>query len=238
MKNNREMIGALIGTVLGDSSLQLARRGKNAYLTFSHGKNFEEYLDYKAGIFSQICGIKKSTDIRDGELHAYRTWSKCHPLFTKLHGWFYQSGKKVVTDKVLYRLTPLGLALWYMDDGYLAYIKKNGKIRGREIKIYTCCFTYDEHLKMVDYFKKEHGINWRIGKARLGGRVYYHLATGAQEGAKFFKIIDPYIHKSMRYKVDLRYSCSSYAGRPLGFGTVIQSDLSGNTETTPEMRVA
>ena len=74
--------------------------------------------------------------------------------------------------------------------------------------------------------------------ARLGGLVYYHLATGAQEGAKFFKIIDPYIHKSMRYKVDLRYSYSSYAGRRLRFGTVIQSDLSGNTETTPEMRVA
>lgn len=246
MKNNREMIGALCGTVLGDSSLQKARKSltsggsKNAYLAFSHGKNSEDYFDYKVRIFSEICKVGKSQDIRNGELHAFRAWSRSLPLFTKLHRWFYATGKKIVTDKILYRLTPLGLALWYMDDGYLAYIKKNGKIRGREIKIYTCSFSYEEHLKMVDYFEKAHGIKWRIGKIRTGGKTFYNLATGTEEGVKFFKIINPYIPESMRYKLDLKYSYSSYAGHPLNnsFGMVIQADLGSNVETASEMKAA
>jgi len=229
------MIGAICGTVLGDTSLIIVRKGINAYLSLRHCKAQEQYLDYKMKVFSKLCKITKTTSNNGYE--GYRIYSQCHPLLTKIRQWFYPQGKKVVTNKVLYSLTPLGLAFWYLDDGYLGYIKKEGKIRGREVKIYSQSFTKDENQMIVDYFQNQHGIKWRIGRSNVHGIERYHIATGAVEGAKFFKIIAPFVPEAMRYKLDMKYIYSSYAGVP-NQGDMIQSELGSNVETATEMMAA
>lgn len=227
---------------MGDSNLQMRPKGKNAYLSFAHKSDHEEYLDYKINLFrDNICGITKRPNDYSGYL-GFRAYTKCHPLLTKIYRWAYEKNHKRVSEMLLDHLTPLGLALWYMDDGYLGFIKKNGKIHGREIKIYSMSFTFEEHERMVNYFKKRWGINWRIAKSTIRkgkyeGRFYYNLSTGATEGFKFFKLIAPYIPTCMNYKVDMKYIYSSYAGRPFNWSE-IQSALGSNVETATEMMAA
>ena len=115
------MIGALCGMLLGDGYAQLQPKGKNAYLSIHHCKRQESYLDYKVKILSKLCRTRKSEE-KAGQ--SVRLWTQCHPMITEVRDWFYKSGQKGISDKILYHLTPLGLALWYLDDGYLGFIKK------------------------------------------------------------------------------------------------------------------
>lgn len=236
--NRQTMIGIICGMVLGDASLIKPAKGKNAYLSMIHCAEQEKYLDYKIEILSQLCGAKKAYLKMDGK-ERFRCWTKCHPVYTQLRDWFYRNGKKEVSDKILYRLNPQGLALWYMDDGYLAYIKKNGKIRGREIKIYSQGFSKKENERIIDFFNKKYGLKWRIGrsKAPITKKEIYHIATGAENGLKFFDIIGPYVPDSMNYKLDMKYHYSSYAGRPFNWAK-IQSELGSNVKTMAEMTMA
>lgn len=237
MMNRQDMIGVLCGMLLGDGNAQINPKGKNAYLQLGHQESQIDYLKYKMDILSNLCGMSLS---KSAKTNCYHSKSKCHPWITTVKKWFYGSNGKQVSNKILYRLNKLGLAIWYMDDGHLAYIKKKGKIRGREVKIYTCSFDYDSHLRMVEYFKNKWDIQWRIGNIRINkgkykGRRYWNLATGAREGAKFFKLIAPYIIPSMAYKLDFKYTYSSYAGRPFSEWSVIQSVLGSNVKSATEM---
>lgn len=231
----------ICGTVLGDASMQMRPKGKNAYLTFAHKEQHEGYLDYKVYLFNQLCRTVKRPNNYSG-YPGYRAYTRCHPWITQVFRWFYKTGRKKTTDKILYHLNPLGLALWYMDDGYLGYIKKKGKVQGREIKIYSMSFSYEEHENMVKYFKSKWDIAWRIGKTTIrkgkyAGRTYYNLSTGTKEGRKFFKLIAPYIPDCMRYKLDMKYIYSSYAGRPFNWSE-IESALGSNVKTATEMIAA
>ena len=49
----------------------------------------------------------------------------------------YKPNKRIAQRKLLNRLTPLGLAIWYMDDGGLSQKKRNGVIYANELMLNT-----------------------------------------------------------------------------------------------------
>lgn len=131
--------------------------------------------------------------------------------FNHLQKIFYPEGKKRVTQKILSALSPLSLALWYMDDGSLTVAKnclnkKNKQVYGgRWLTLSTHSFTEKEHKMMQKYFIDKWNIKWHIYKDNYG----YYLKCNIGEGMKFFEIIYPYIVPCMFYKIDTKYNANN-----------------------------
>lgn len=65
----------------------------------------------------------------------------------------YKPNKRIAQRKLLNRLTPLGLAIWYMDDGGLSQKKRNGVIYANELMLNTW-LQKDDNQIIIDYFKE------------------------------------------------------------------------------------
>jgi len=126
-----------------------------------------------------------------------------HPYFKVLHRFIYQNNKKTFSKKVLNRLTPEGLAVWYMDDGSLY----NAKYQGRKYSTYSKCTarlnTYlskEENQIIIDYFKEKWNVEWKLEQEK----GFYRLRCNTTEFRKFVEIIKPYIVPTMLYKIDIK----------------------------------
>ena len=102
----------ILGGLMGDSALSRTRSGYGARYRFGHGAKQVAYGDWKAKLFANlIC----SRWVRaDGAI-----FYDVQPLpeLMALRQAMYVGGKKVLSEDYLKRLTPLSLAIWYMDNG-------------------------------------------------------------------------------------------------------------------------
>jgi len=114
----------LLGTLLGDASLSLPPRCRNAGLYLGHGKKQREYLIWKA---EQLPALFNTYTPHvhvypDGnEKHSLQ--SRKHPVLTEYYRRMYRgsrepglNGKKITSD-VLSEVDDLALAVWWADDG-------------------------------------------------------------------------------------------------------------------------
>ena len=110
-KNIREI---LFGSLLGDGSLELPSRGKNARFIFSQSIKFEPYFLYLFSIFKIFClNTYRSyvyKDKRNGKNYITLSFkTRALPIFTEFYNLFYIDYVKTV-PKDLSLLTPLALA--------------------------------------------------------------------------------------------------------------------------------
>jgi len=120
--SKQDLRSCIIGMVLGDAYIGLGNRCKNAHIAIAHGPKQKEYLLWKMEILKQIQNSSYRVVERDKLVKGkfYKTHeiiSTIHPVFTKYYNQFYRGHKKIITRKILDKLTPIGLAIWYMDDG-------------------------------------------------------------------------------------------------------------------------
>ena len=105
---------------------------------------------------------------------------------------FIRTAKKTVPKLIHRWLTPLGLAVWFMDDGS---IKSK---HHRALILNTQCYTdTDLHLLqkvLLDKYK----VATKLRKQKEGKQIYL-LASTVQE---FVNIIRPYILPEMEYKLN------------------------------------
>ena len=228
-----QMKSAVVGMVLGDGNLQIAKRGKNAYLQLHHSLEQADYLLWKADI---LRNGKFPVKVGRSDTAIWAR-TKCVPFMTDLQGLFYPRGKKEVTEKLLSHLTPMGLAIWYMDDGSIREKKEeNGAIRGRDIRLYTCSFGDAEHDLIIKYFKSRWNVEWHKRPIRQRGKEYKYLGCGSNEAAKLFKIIEPFVIPSMRYKIT--FSLNKLRPNVWHPQWVMrQSELHGDVKSAAEMTV-
>ena len=134
MKNYKELIigndlkQLLIGSLLGDGSFcSLGRHTKNMYLSIAHSMKQEEYLKFKVSILNRYglastiqYNVTKSSRYKNGEVSECRHKSRLHPIFTNIRAKYYDpSGHKRIHRDFVKDIDELGLAIWYMDDGYV-----------------------------------------------------------------------------------------------------------------------
>lgn len=181
----------LYGSLLGDMSLDL--NWKNARPVISQGGNQREYFDHKCAIFQNLIGKPSTTDRYDSRTkkyyHKYAVKFLTNPIYTKLKEELYPNGVKTVTQQWLDKITPRGLAFWFMDDG-----TNVGTIA-------TNCFTYEECSLIIDWFMKKWGISCTLHKSVNNGHLQY--LTYIKKGSRtiFYNLVIPYIIPSMLYKL-------------------------------------
>ena len=119
----------------------------------------------------------------------------------------YIGGKKVLSDDYLKRLTPLSLAVWYMDDGGFTLRSKGVQQRteggsGRS-EICVEAFSGDSQERLRSYLADTWGIEAKLD--RRGVRQMAVLQFPTAETAKFHALIAPFVHPSMEYKLLPKY---------------------------------
>lgn len=197
--------GAVIGMVLGDSWMESYAnssgvahdpRKHKTRLQFGHCLEQKEYLLWKVAltrnylVFNHIkdyqCVVKGTT------CYTVKALSRGSRKLSYLYPKMYQFKKKLVSRKILNRLTPLGLAIWYMDDGYLEK-KSNGKggyYPGRAIRLSTESFTYEGVLLIQKYFQEVWEIPVVVVKCTSGHWVTWFNNASTK---KFLDIVRPYV---------------------------------------------
>ena len=194
--NDEEIRGAVIGMVLGDGSLPMDGRSINAHMDFAHCAKQREYAVWKAGLLENLTSVK----ITDGFSHCkgkeypkVRVLSKTHPTYTHLRQRFYHNGRKTIDSFLMEHLTPLGLAIWYQDDGHL----KNHENYLTPM-LETNNFNVAEHLIMTKTLADKFHLEFRANHLNA---KYLMLRLRRKDREKFFEIIREHIHPTMAYKI-------------------------------------
>lgn len=197
----------IYGGLLGDATL---RKNQNS-IRFCQSIKQEEYLRWKYSFFNGNVSDITIQNYKEGwSTIAFSLKNTDHKLDKFYHDIRKKitdkNGNKKITDEYLRLLTPLGIAIWWMDDGCLSIHKGN-----RYGKLCTHCFSYEEHLIIQKYFKETWDIDVDI---KLEKQKYYFCRINVHNLKKLIRIIYPYVTQvpSMIYKIDLNYKLNTYIG--------------------------
>lgn len=195
----------LVGNLLGDGSLQ--KVNANASFSFTQSRQragYVRWLKNRLEPFVSPRGIAFATQTypykgKQKISYIVRFFTHCHPIFTQFHKLFYPQGKKIVPGNIQELLTPLGLAMWYADDGsnsdkrYYTGLNSQGFDRN-SLDLLTAT--------LKDKFQVE------VGE---GAQSPGLLVVRAASKPRFFDIVTPYLQKipCIRYKISNRYLSKS-----------------------------
>lgn len=194
---NKRQNEYLYGSLLGDDCLVSGPSRKHPYLQVIHSSKFETYVRWKYGFWKKLVrnGIKKTpVKLKDKSFFTSRFYTIAHPGFLSFYRRLYKNGKKQITREWLSHLTPLSLAIWYMDDGYLR--KKRNRIH-----FISLAFGRKGNEVIKDYFLDKWNIKTNLQKASRGKDRYY-IWMNTENSIKFTKTIAPYIIPCFSYKID------------------------------------
>jgi recombination protein RecA len=190
----------LFGGLMGDSALSPSRSGHAARLRFGHGVRQVAYGDWKASLFANL-QVSRSTNAGGAVFHDVQPL----PELAELRQAVYIGGRKVFGHDYLKRLTPLSLAIWYMDDGTFSLRAKGvqERTRGGSGRSDICIEAMEPttRARLVDHLADTWGIRPRLIR-RAGLAV---LVFPKDETAKLHALVAPFVHPSMQYKLLPRY---------------------------------
>lgn len=196
IKNDYELNGAILGTLMGDMCLIKKEYG-NAHFQMTHCKEQKEYIKLKCKILNMKPVVKAKITDRvtylkqtNKEYMQYQCTSNNNRYATQMYNRVYKNKKKIVNEDILNSITDFGLFLWYLDDGYLniRYYKDSKKIKEYRMFLYTLNFTLEEVKCIKSWFEKKYNISPNINKKQNGYILYFN----GSKTREFMKIIDQF----------------------------------------------
>jgi len=186
------------GSLIGDGGIFLGNGNRHYCYKESHSLQQVEYINWKYDFLKPVAGSRiystKSFHKRNQKYYTTLQFTtKAMSYFTRLRKIFYPKGKKFIRRKILNKLTPLGLAVWFMDDGGCSKNNRNYP----QLNIYSCGYSIEENLEMQKYFQEKWDIEVRIHCRKNRPQVYFNKPNSL----KFIEIIKPHIISSMLYKI-------------------------------------
>jgi recombination protein RecA len=192
----------ILGGVMGDGALSYGPGRHAVRLRFGHGAKQAEYCDWKASLFANI-GSSRSVNAKGAVFHDVPAL----PELTELREAVYIDRKKVFSHEYLKQLTPLSLAIWYMDDGSFATRAKGLQERTRDgsgrSEICVEAMEPTTRVRLRDHLADTWGIQATL--MLKGARQKATLVFPKDETAKLHALIAPFVHQSMQYKLLPRY---------------------------------
>ena len=195
MTITKEARDIVIGMSIGDGYLQ------NGRLVVLQCEAQKAYVEWKARILRNV-GINTS-DIEKKDNNgfaAYKFKTGRYDFIRTLEKQLY-TPKKTISRKLLNRLTPLTIAIWYMDDGGLSKKKKNGIIHANDLMINTG-LQKEQNQIIIEYFAEV----WDIRFTQVKNHNVYRLRCGTHEARKFIDIVRPYVEQvgCFNHKIDIK----------------------------------
>ncbi len=195
----------IIGSLLGDGALSNPKsKNSNArypHLTIGHQERQLDYLKLKYQLLKNLtsCEIKLSPDSHNDGYDRQRFYyfrTKNFPWLLNYRKVMHTNGNKLnVPPELIKRLNPLGMAVWFMDDG-----RYDGKWRA---DIATYNFDKESLRNVIEYFARKYEIYWepypRI--LRNGEKVFGITVNKSRGSRKFFEMIASFVPNCMQYKL-------------------------------------
>ena len=192
-------IDVVRGGLMGDGALSKTKRSDamlaGVRFRMGHGRDQADYLEWKASLFANI--PQSRTTNENGAVFA-----DLAPLveLAELRDEVYtQDGKKSLSWDYLKQLTPLSLAIWYMDDGHLDIRNEAGT--SARIQICVQALTAGSRDRLVAYLRDTWDLDVRLTSIR-GNAIIVFSKLAAEE---FQSLVAAYIHPSMDYKLLPQY---------------------------------
>lgn len=199
-----ECISAMYGMLLGDGCYQFDKRTHNnsGRLTWTQGINHKDYADYVKKLFGDnlkeyMMTSKKSFSDkpviryffnRNNTLNSYLLYDNA-----------IKNQKKYITPAYCERISSLGLALWFMDDGTKKIYNNKTTCDRCAMEIATNAYSEEENKNLVDMLQNKFGIKC---KYYLTNKGYYQIYIYDEGTRRLTEIIGKYVPQSMRYKLN------------------------------------
>ena len=200
-KLSKEQKSLLIGLLIGDGTIS-----SNFVFKLSHSIEQKEYLEWKVKLLDKFKiknnGMKEyisTCGYNTGKKVLYSQMSVI-PTIKALRRTVYIP-KKTITRRLLNWLTPLEIAIWYMDDGHINIntSKQRSSIQ-HTIKIATCVDEKTIEI-IIQYFLEVWNIKFR--KFSEGKNTFSLASSSEEDYSKFVNLIKPFVVQvpSMLYKI-------------------------------------
>lgn len=184
----------LFGTLLGDGNLRIdyKNKSKNTSGKIEHSQKQITLLELKKELFGNLCSeikqiIRFDKRTKNNYYSCYIRF-KTNPELNKFYEMFYKDSVKKVPDD-LKLLTPLAIAIWYMDDGVKA--TKGGYYFS------TNSFTKEDTKRLAKELENRYNLNTSL---HYKGKEQYMIYIKKSSASDFEKLIENYIIPSMYYK--------------------------------------
>lgn len=180
----------VIGSLLGDGSIH-KKPTNNAYFYENHCMEQKNYSNWKKQVLSQklrVRDVVSHSGYTGREQVGFQTGNS--PLLNRYVGF-----KKKPNIEILKELEPLGLAVWFMDDG--------SSCDGKGVRFHTESFDHETQELLKNFLKEKFDINVAIYNSK---DKYEYLAGDSYELEKLVKICKPFIHPNMAYKFNVNLS--------------------------------
>lgn len=177
-----KQIQILIGCLLGDA--YLTKLGK---IQIEQSDKQKDYINWKYQELASISyGAPKEVirfDKKDNRVtKSLRFWTRQY-----FRGWrdkFYRANRKIYPTDLANWISPLSIAIWFMDDGYH---------RNNNCILATESFQLEDRRQLLEKLRS-FGIEAIL---RIDGK----LRIRSKSLSKFFELVKPYMHPSMHYKL-------------------------------------
>jgi recombination protein RecA len=190
----------VLGGLMGGGHLAPNARGRSGVrFRMGHGARQVDYLDWKA---SMLGNIEQTRSARpNGSVHVDLT--PLPELGELREVVYWGDGKKHLTWDYLKALTPLALAVWYMDDA--SFVERSKELQtptaegsGRA-EICVEAMSEGTRDRLVAHLHDAFGLESRVDLRGSQRKAVLRFTTASTR--KLQELIAPYIHPSMQYKL-------------------------------------
>ena len=182
----------VLGSILGDGSFVKASP-VSFCMSIAHAERQLKYLQIKDGILKKYKlsgGISKYTQYDKRHKHYYTVYklkSRTNNLFKEVRQKFYSlHNKSIVDTEVFNELSPLGLAIWYLDDGY---------VTPSSCIFSTVSIPIETQEKLAEILLKKFDLHFTVGKNDNSMYLYH------SDFDKFKNLIVDYVPEDLHYKL-------------------------------------
>ena len=214
---NDDQYQICLGSYLGDGHLDRMSKFYTYRLQITQGIKQQDYFKAKISAFSLKYHVSKSGYTREASVLS----SNSTPVFAL---------KNDVFNCVLSDISPLGLAIWYQDDGSLSY--------GKYPVINAGSFSFEQTQQLTSMLESRFDIT---ATPHIDSRGYSYIRFNAENSIKFLRLISPFMHPSMQYKttIDISNNKNDYNFNYLNTGANFISDIKYiGTDTVYDLTIA
>lgn len=193
---NADQYQICLGSYLGDGCVQQQSKFFTYRLNITQGIKQQDYFMSKISAFNLNYHTGKSGYTGETTILS----SNPTPTFALSADIF---------DCVLSDISPVGLAIWYQDDGSLN--------SGKYPVISTGSFSTEQNIQLTDMLKNRYGLD---ANPLVDSKGYCYIRFTPDSGMEFLKIVSPYMHPSMQYKttIDISKNVIEYNSEYLNIG--------------------
>ena len=194
----------VLGGLLGDANLSPNRRGRHGVrFRLGHGAEQADYLDWKVSLLGNI-PCSRRTDAQGASFADFRPLPELGELQQVV---YLGDGKKHITWDYLKALTPLALAIWYMDDASFSVRSRGLQARtaGGSGRAEICveAMSPGSRDRIVEHLRGTYGLDCSVALRGARQKAVLQFTTAAT--ARLQELIAPYVHPSMDYKLLPRF---------------------------------